>query len=139
MTTMRRFDGVLVDAPCTATGTIRRHPDIAWLKSEADIGTLAAAQRKLLRRGDRRCSNRAARWSIAPARSSRRKASGRSRTCSRASVDLRRAPVEAGEVGGLNELISPAGDLRTLPCHLPAADPRLGGMDGFYAARLVKP
>src|SRR5258708_17066650 len=36
------FDGVLVDAPCTATGTIRRHPDIAWLKAEADVATLAA-------------------------------------------------------------------------------------------------
>src|SRR5262249_15599727 len=44
------FDGVLVDAPCTATGTIRRHPDIAWLKSEADVGALATAQRKLLRK-----------------------------------------------------------------------------------------
>jgi 16S rRNA (cytosine967-C5)-methyltransferase len=30
------------------------------------------------------------------------------------------------------------GDLRTLPCHLPDADPRLGGLDGFYAARLER-
>jgi len=132
-----RFDGVLVDAPCTATGTIRRHPDIAWLKSETDIGTLAAAQRKLLRRAIALlkpggtlvyCT-----CSLEPEEGER-------------AIDdllasesgLQRAPVEAGEVGGLNELISPSGDLRTLPCHLPAADPKLGGLDGFYAARLVK-
>ena len=44
----------------------------------------------------------------------------------------------ADEIFGLAELISPAGDLRTLPCHLPDPDPRLGGLDGFYAARLQK-
>jgi hypothetical protein len=51
---------------------------------------------------------------------------------------VRRAPVEASEVAGLGEIITANGDLRTLPCHLPHADPRLGGLDGFYAARLAK-
>ena len=51
---------------------------------------------------------------------------------------VRRVPVEAGEVAGLSEIVTADGDLRTLPCHLPHADPRLGGLDGFYAARLVK-
>jgi 16S rRNA (cytosine967-C5)-methyltransferase len=51
---------------------------------------------------------------------------------------VRRAPVDASEVAGLAEIITANGDLRTLPCHLPHADPRLGGLDGFYAARLVK-
>ena len=36
------FDGILVDAPCTSTGTIRRHPDVAWLRQEADIAALVA-------------------------------------------------------------------------------------------------
>jgi 16S rRNA (cytosine967-C5)-methyltransferase len=36
------------------------------------------------------------------------------------------------------EILTADGDLRTLPCHLPHDDPRLGGLDGFYAARLVK-
>ncbi|MGE6036690.1 16S rRNA (cytosine(967)-C(5))-methyltransferase RsmB, partial [Klebsiella pneumoniae] len=44
------FDGVLVDAPCTSTGTIRRHPDVAWLRQEADIAALAALQAKLLQK-----------------------------------------------------------------------------------------
>ena len=51
---------------------------------------------------------------------------------------VRRAPVDAGEVAGLAEIVTADGDLRTLPCHLPHDDPRLGGLDGFYAARLVK-
>ena len=46
--------------------------------------------------------------------------------------------IEAREVAGLGEIITAEGDLRTLPCHLPHRDPRLGGLDGFYAARLVK-
>jgi 16S rRNA (cytosine967-C5)-methyltransferase len=50
---------------------------------------------------------------------------------------LQRLPITAGEVGGLAEILDSRGDLRTLPCHLPHADPRLGGLDGFYAARLV--
>jgi 16S rRNA (cytosine967-C5)-methyltransferase len=51
---------------------------------------------------------------------------------------MRRAPVEVGEVAGLSDIVTANGDLRTLPCHLPHTDPRLGGLDGFYAARLVK-
>jgi 16S rRNA (cytosine967-C5)-methyltransferase len=51
---------------------------------------------------------------------------------------IRRAPIGAGEVAGLTEILTAEGDLRTLPCHLPHQDPRLGGLDGFYAARLVK-
>jgi 16S rRNA (cytosine967-C5)-methyltransferase len=51
---------------------------------------------------------------------------------------LRRAPIEPAEVAGLAEIVTPTGDLRTLPCHLPHTDPRLAGLDGFYAARLVK-
>lgn len=51
---------------------------------------------------------------------------------------LRRVPIEASEVSGLSEIVTAEGDLRTLPSHLPNADPKLGGLDGFYATRLVK-
>jgi 16S rRNA (cytosine967-C5)-methyltransferase len=44
----RLFDAILLDAPCSATGTIRRHPDIPFLKSETDIAALAAVQNRLL-------------------------------------------------------------------------------------------
>jgi 16S rRNA (cytosine967-C5)-methyltransferase len=51
---------------------------------------------------------------------------------------VRRRPILASEIDGLSELITPDGDLRTLPCQLPHAEPRLAGLDGFYAARLER-
>jgi 16S rRNA (cytosine967-C5)-methyltransferase len=44
----RRFDRILLDAPCSATGVIRRHPDIKWLRRASDIASLAAEQRRLI-------------------------------------------------------------------------------------------
>jgi 16S rRNA (cytosine967-C5)-methyltransferase len=131
------FDAVLVDAPCTATGTIRRHPDIAWLKQEADVTTLTALQDRLLLRAAAlvkaggtlvycTCSLEPEEGELAIER------------LLAAESGLRRAPIDAAEVAGRAELITAAGDLRTLPCHLPHADPRMAGLDGFYAARLIK-
>ncbi len=131
------FDGVLVDAPCTSTGTIRRHPDVAWLRQEGDIAALAALQKRLLQRAVELlkpggtlvyCT-----CSLEPEEGEQAIAS-----LLAAESGMRRVPVEAGEVAGLSEIVTADGDLRTLPCHLPHADPRLGGLDGFYAARLVK-
>src|SRR5262249_38947445 len=51
---------------------------------------------------------------------------------------LRRVPIEPAEVAGHQELLTAAGELRTRPCDLPATEPRLGGLDGFYAVRLVR-
>ncbi|WP_075183618.1 16S rRNA (cytosine(967)-C(5))-methyltransferase RsmB [Pantoea sp. 1.19] len=42
------FDRILLDAPCSATGVIRRHPDIKWLRRDRDIAELAALQRQIL-------------------------------------------------------------------------------------------
>ena len=78
------FDAVLVDAPCSSTGTIRRHPDVGWLKSETDIAQLVGLQRRLLDRAVGADPAWRARSSIASARSNPRKASSRSRRCSRA-------------------------------------------------------
>jgi 16S rRNA (cytosine967-C5)-methyltransferase len=51
---------------------------------------------------------------------------------------VRRTPIAAAEVFGCAEFISKEGDLRTLPCHFPDSDSRFAGIDGFYAARLLK-
>jgi 16S rRNA (cytosine967-C5)-methyltransferase len=131
------FDGILVDAPCASTGTIRRHPDVAWLRQEADIAALTALQKKLLQKAVAllkpggtlvycTCSLEAEEGEQAIS------------AFLAAEPGVRRAPIDPGEVAGLSEIINPDGDLRTLPCHLPHADPRLSGLDGFYAARLVK-
>ena len=77
------FDAVLLDAPCSSTGTIRRHPDVPWLKSEADLAVLISLQQRLLDRAVE-LTKPGGRWSIASARWNRRKASGRSTRCWRA-------------------------------------------------------
>src|ERR1700694_5862132 len=131
------FDGILVDAPCASTGTIRRHPDVAWLRQEADIGALMALQKRLLQKAVALlrpggtlvyCT-----CSLEPEEGEQAIAA-----LLAAESSMRRSPIDAGEVAGLSEILTAEGDLRTLPCHLPHQDPRLGGLDGFYAARLVK-
>lgn len=49
-----------------------------------------------------------------------------------------RVPIAVGECGIAPDWITPEGDLRTLPCHLPQQDKQLSGVDGFYVARLVR-
>jgi 16S rRNA (cytosine967-C5)-methyltransferase len=131
------FDGVLVDAPCTSTGTIRRHPDVAWLRQEADISALSALQKRLLQKA---ASLLGPNGTLIYCTCSLEPEEGEAPVAALLAAEpgLRRAPVEAQEVAGLSDLITSEGDLRTLPCHLPHADPRLAGLDGFYAARLVK-
>jgi 16S rRNA (cytosine967-C5)-methyltransferase len=131
------FDGVLVDAPCTSTGTIRRHPDVAWLRQEADIAALTALQKRLLQRAVTLLKPGG---TLVYCTCSLEPEEGEQAIASLLATEsgMRRVPVEADEVAGLSEIVTSNGDLRTLPCHLPHTDPRLGGMDGFYAARLVK-
>jgi 16S rRNA (cytosine967-C5)-methyltransferase len=131
------FDGVLVDAPCTSTGTIRRHPDVAWLRQEADIGALVALQNRLLHRAVALLKPGG---TLVYCTCSLEPEEGEQAISGLLAAEpaMRRAPIEAGEVAGLAEILTGEGDLRTLPCHLPHQDPRLSGLDGFYAARLVK-
>ncbi|PSC02957.1 MFS transporter [Alsobacter soli] len=130
------FDAILLDAPCTATGTLRRHPDVAWTKDEADLVKLASLQTRLLdkaatllRPGGRLvycvCS-------LEPEEGEKQVAAFLARH-----PDCARAPITAEEVG-VAEAVTPSGDLRTLPFMLPHDESRLAGLDGFYAARLVK-
>jgi 16S rRNA (cytosine967-C5)-methyltransferase len=130
-------DAVLLDAPCSSTGTIRRHPDVPWLKGEADIATLAALQPKLLDRALTLLKPGGIMvycvCSLEPEEGIEQIAALLARNTS-----VARKPVTAEEVGGQADFITPDGDLRTLPLHLPDPDPRWSGLDGFYAARLVK-
>ncbi len=131
------FDAILIDAPCTGTGTIRRHPDIAWTKKASDIAALAALQSRMLDKAAELvkpggiivfCT-----CSIEP-----EEGEMQIQAFLRRNPDMTRLPIEAAEVGNRPELLNEAGELRTLPSHLPAEDPRLAGLDGFFAARLVR-
>jgi 16S rRNA (cytosine967-C5)-methyltransferase len=131
------FDAVLLDAPCASTGTIRRHPDVAWLKQESDIILLTALQRRLLKNAVTLLKPGG---TLVYCTCSLEPEEGEHAIADLLATDsrMRRAPIDPSEVAGLAEIVIADGDLRTLPCHLPHDDPRLGGLDGFYAARLVK-
>src|SRR5262249_40030856 len=131
------FDAVLLDAPCSSSGTIRRHPDIPWLKREADLPAMAALQARLL---DKAVSLTKpggtlvyCTCSLEPEECELQISALLART-----PGLVRRPVTAPEVNAQAEFITPAGDLRTLPCQWPNPDPRMAGLAGFDAARLQR-
>ena len=122
---------VLLDAPCTATGAMRRHPDIAHLKTLADVKRLAALQDRLL---DAAAQMVARGGCLIYCTCSLQKEEGPDRIAAflARTKEFSREPIGAAEVGGLDALINKEGDLRTLPFQLRES----GGIDGFYAARL---
>ncbi len=129
----RVFDGVLLDAPCSASGTIRRHPDIAYTKSARDAGQLEPLQAALL---DRAAKLTAPGGVLVYAVCSLDPREGEHRVGHflDAHADFRRLPIDVAALGGDESWLTPSGDLRTLPCHMAER----GGMDGFYAARLQR-
>lgn len=131
------FDAVVLDAPCSSTGTIRRHPDIPWQKRDTDIAALAAVQAGLL---DRAIALTRPGGRLIFCTCSLEPEEGEALIATTLSRDsrIRRLPITADEVGGVADFVTEAGDLRTLPCFWPDAEPRWGGLDGFYAARLER-
>jgi len=126
-------DAVLLDAPCTATGAIRRHPDVPHLKRPADVARLAVIQERLLRAAVDMlrpggvlvyCT-----CSLEP-----EEGPGQIEALLKSGAPVERRPLSAAEFAIPSEWITPEGDLRTLPFHLAEYD----GLDGFYAARLAK-
>ncbi|WBK01564.1 methyltransferase domain-containing protein [Methylocystis parvus OBBP] len=131
------FDAILVDAPCSATGTARRHPDVPWTKKPGDIEALAALQAKMLARAALLTK---AGGRIVYCTCSLEPEEGEQQIAAflRRNPDFCRAPVTAAADGVPAEFITRDGDLRTLPCYWPNEDARLAGIDGFFAARLVR-
>ncbi|MEM8915156.1 MAG: RsmB/NOP family class I SAM-dependent RNA methyltransferase [Pseudomonadota bacterium] len=124
---------LLLDAPCSATGTIRRHPDIPWVRRPRDIERLIDLQDRLLRRAvDLLAPGGTLVWctcSLLPAEGEER-----IEALLAEGAPLERVPVSADEIGGLAEAITDNGEVRTLPTLWPDR----GGMDGFHIARLRK-
>lgn len=130
------FDGVLLDAPCSSTGTTRRHPDVLWTKGPEDIGKLAVLQERMLRH---------AITLVKP---------GGIVVFSNCSLDVmegeklvakvladtpsvERLPAKPSDWPGLEAAITPAGEFRTSPAMLPGDETYAGGMDGFFAVALT--
>jgi 16S rRNA (cytosine967-C5)-methyltransferase len=133
----RDFEGtaplVLIDAPCTATGTIRRHPDLPWIKGAADVTVSAGAAYEILESGAAMVEPGGT-LVFAVCSLEREEGDEQIAAFLSAHPEFARTPITADELFGHSEWITPDGDLRTLPCHLSDK----GGMDGFYAARLKR-
>lgn len=129
------FDAVLLDAPCSSTGTVRRHPDVPWTKSPDDIARLAALQRRLLE---------AAVKLVKP---------GGRVVFSNCSLDPEEGetlfrsflaehpgvaadPIRPDELPGIAAFVTDEGWLRTTPADLDLGKISLSGVDGFFAGRL---
>lgn len=129
----RPADAVLLDAPCTATGTIRRHPDIARIKTAGDVARMAAVQDRLLRAA---VEMTAPGGRLVYATCSLQPEEGPDRIAAllQEGAPVRLDGISATELPGLSGAIRPDGMVRTLPCHWN----ELGGIDGFFIARLER-
>lgn len=127
------LDAILLDAPCTASGTLRKRPDVAWLKKPDDLQAMVTQQARLL---DNAATMLKPDGTLIYCTCSLFMDEGERQVDAflEKNKDFSRAPITAEEVGGLEDVIDDNGDVRILPFHLAT----LGGMDGFYIARLVK-
>jgi 16S rRNA (cytosine967-C5)-methyltransferase len=126
-------DCILLDAPCSATGTFRRNPDVLWTKNPDDVAKLAALQVRIL---DHAFSLLSSGGTLVYCVCSLEPAEGRDQINAflAATENAERRVIATDELSGLAELITPEGDMLCLPSFMP----NQGGMDGFYAARLMK-
>lgn len=129
------FDAVLLDAPCSSTGTVRRHPDVPWTKTPADIEKLADLQGRLLARavslvkpGGRIVFSNC---SLDPLEGEALHASFLAAT-----PGVADDPIRPGEVEGADAFLTPLGTLRTTPADMDSGRPEISGLDGFFAARM---
>lgn len=129
------FDAVLLDAPCSSTGTVRRHPDVPWTKSPADIEKLADVQRRMLQHAVRLVKPGGrivfSNCSLDPL-----EGEALHEAFLAATSDVIDDPVQPGEIAGADAFLTPRGTLRTTPADMDMGRPEISGLDGFFAARM---
>jgi 16S rRNA (cytosine967-C5)-methyltransferase len=127
----RQYDAVLLDAPCTATGTFRRHPDVLWASRPGDVASLAQAQGRLLDSAARR-TRPGGRLVYCVCSLEPEEGEGQVAGFLKRNPDFRLDPVAPGEGGAPQASVTPSGTLRIHPFHVE------GGCDGFFAARFMR-
>ncbi len=126
------FDAVLLDAPCSATGTLRRHPDLAYLKADKDIKKFPMRQTTLLKHASEFLKSGG---HLVYAVCSLEPEEGQAVVDAvKGEASLEQVPVDPIPLGANPSWITQSGALRTLPCHWPER----GGLDGFFVALLRK-
>lgn len=127
----RTFDAVLLDAPCSATGTFRRHPDVLWAARPGDVASLANVQARLLdAAADRTRPGGRLVYCVCSLEPEEGEAQVEAFLARR--PDMRLSPITSGEAGAPAASLTARGTLRLLPHQLE------GGQDGFFAARFVR-
>ena len=131
------FDAVLLDAPCSSTGTVRRHPDVPWTKSPEDIAKLADLQSRMLasaalmvKPGGRIVFSNC---SLDPAEGELLVAAFLAEH-----PEIVLDPIRPGEAHGADPFIAANGTMRTTPADLGLGRPEISGLDGFFAARFLR-
>jgi 16S rRNA (cytosine967-C5)-methyltransferase len=124
---------ILLDAPCSATGTVRRNPDVIWMKNPNDIQSLIELQYQLLGNAIKMLESGG---TLIYCTCSLQKAEGEYQIerILENFPEITRDPIYAHELGGISEIVTPRGDVRILPSHMA----NIGGMDGFFISRLKK-
>lgn len=127
----RTFDAVLLDAPCSATGTFRRHPDVLWAARPGDVASLAGVQSRLLdAAADKTRPGGRLVYCVCSLEPEEGEAQVEAFLARR--PDMRLDPIASGEAGAPAASLTARGTLRLLPHQLD------GGQDGFFAARFVR-
>lgn len=127
----RTFDAVLLDAPCSATGTFRRHPDVLWAARPGDIASLAGVQSALLDSAARR-TRPGGRLVYCVCSLEPEEGEAQVEAFLGRHPDFALAPISAEEGGAPAASLTARGTLRLLPHH------RGGGQDGFFVARFTR-
>jgi 16S rRNA (cytosine967-C5)-methyltransferase len=127
----RTFEAVLLDAPCTSSGTFRRNPDVLWTLRPGDVAKLAETQSRLLDVAARRVKP-GGRLVYSVCSLEPEEGEAQARAFLRRAPDFATHPITAGEGGAPAPSVTAEGWLRILPHHLE------GGLDGFFVARFVR-
>lgn len=134
------YDAVLLDAPCSATGTARRHPDILWNKNPNDVASLVKLQIELISKAAQMLKPGG---TLIYANCSLLKDEGENLVAKLKIDGLLLNPIQTSELKELEHCINGQGTVRTLPHHLTLnteenENEALNGMDGFFIARFIK-
>lgn len=129
------FDGILLDAPCSATGTFRRHPEVIWHRSRVDVANRVELQRKLILKAAEMLKPGGV---LVYCVCSLEREEGEAQAAWAASQGLVLSPITAAELDGWGAPVTETGTVRTHPGQIVAGD-KGGTLDGFFVARFHRP